>query len=97
MNTAFDNQTLMFMMNSVMDSIQGKEQENIDISNDISELSKNNDYSDIDDLKTMKWNNMKYINTGKNLISCIQKKMTNQNTDEREIFRYIIKLEELDM
>jgi hypothetical protein len=97
MNTAFDNQTLVFMMNSVMDSIQGKEQENIDISNDISELSKNNDYSDINDLKTLKWNNMKYISTGKNLISCIKKKMTNQNTDEREIFRYIIKLEELEM
>ena len=97
MNTAFDNQTLVFMMNSVMDSIQGKEQENIDISNDISELSKNNDYSDINDLKTLKWNNMKYISTGKNLISCIKKKMTNQNTDEREFFRYIIKLEELEM
>jgi hypothetical protein len=97
MNTAFDNQTLMFMMDSVMDSIQGKEQENIDISNDISELSKNNDHSDINDLKTLKWNNMKYINTGKNLISCIQKKIMNPNVDEKEIFRYIIKLEELQM
>lgn len=101
MENTFDNQTLMFMIDCVMDKICVKEQENIVISNDIFELSKTNfcinNKNDLNNLKTLKWNNMKYINIGKNLISCIQEKIVNPHMDEHDIFRYVIKLEELDM
>jgi hypothetical protein len=95
MNSSFDIDTLTFMKESVMDGIQERVEEIKIIEKELNDLNRSNDQEDIREMKTMKWKNMKCIHISKNLLDCIQTKLENPDADETQIFRYIVKLEEL--